>query len=210
MPRRLLLSLLLVAACSTQDAPQPAGDVPPDSSKRAGGERVESANANDLQAMGEPRLSGYTPTHADEAYRITVVPSFTPAYAVRMERYGERVRVVTTVLNGAGGYEPGVPVRRDSAIISRDSVDAFAARVDGAGFWRWPQRGKIMGVDGDEWVLEGFRGGSYHLVLRWTPDSTGEHPAFLALARALLRMGGLDPPPSTNPQTESPRTDSTG
>lgn len=160
-----------------------------------GAEFAATWYSGQLRAMGEPRLAEYGRGHADEAWRITIIPSFRASYAVRMERRGRQVRVVTTVLSGAGGYEPGEPVRRDSASVPVDAAAALSARADSAGFWRMPtaEPSGRKGADGDRWILEGYRAGEYHVVDRWNPDFTGSDPAFLELARALLRVGGVAP-----------------
>lgn len=148
-----------------------------------------------LRAMGEPRLAEAAAS-ADEVFRLTVLPSFSPAFAVRLHRRGPSAVVVTTVLSGAGGYEPGEAARHDSVEVTVDDAAAYFQRANAAEFWSMPVQGRDLGLDGSEWILEGVRDGRYHVVDRWTPYATGRHPEFLELANELLRLGGLGPTPS--------------
>lgn len=143
-----------------------------------------------LRAMGEPRLVELAAGADQEVLRLTVLPSFSPAFAVRLHRRGPGAVMVATVLSGAGGYEPGEVARRDSVAVDDARATAFFRRADSVGFWRMPTRASDLGFDGSQWILEGVRGGRHHVVDRWTPESTGNHPVFLNLAQELLRLGG--------------------
>jgi len=73
-----------------------------------------------LLAMREPPLL----TPADLAgrlqrFRLLVLPTFRPAYAVRVDqRTSDRALIRFVQLNGAGGYEPGSIVRDKSRTLS--------------------------------------------------------------------------------------------
>ncbi|HEU4881810.1 MAG TPA: hypothetical protein VFT45_06185 [Longimicrobium sp.] len=171
----------------------PGGMLSPDDT--AGAAFSDLWYSRNLRAMGEPRLAEAAAASADEVFRLTVLPSFTPAFAVRLHRRGPGAVVVTTMLSGAGGYEPGEPARHDSVEVTVDDAAAYFQRANAAGFWSMPVQGRDLGFDGSEWILEGVRDGRYHVVDRWTPNVTGRHPEFLELASELLRLGGLGPTP---------------
>lgn len=83
---------------------------------------------NQLAAMREPVLQTMEPTDSRQAYvmRIVFLPSFHPAYAVRIDARTNRPLVRTTLLTGAGGYDPGRIARSQSETIRRDLADTIA------------------------------------------------------------------------------------
>jgi len=147
-----------------------------------------------LAALGETRLPSSC-TASDEAYRFLWLRTFHHPVAIRV--YSSRVNrgVVTSEADGAGGYEPGRLVRRDSSILSDKDWDGFLQAIDETEFWSRPATDPtVIGLDGAEWVLEGCRHARYQLVQRWTPTDTGATAFMHRLGMALLRLGHLEIP----------------
>ena len=64
--------------------------------------------------------------------------------------------------------------------------------IAGIDFWRMPTlplKGP-PGLDGAQWIVEGRRGGDYHVVDRWTPREGVYRDAGLAF----LKLAGIDVP----------------
>jgi hypothetical protein len=72
--------------------------------------------------------------------------------------------------SGAGGYGPGKLMQNDVATVTREKTDRFLEVMEQESFWKLPSRDKRMGCDGAQWVVEGVKNGTYHLVDRWSPD----------------------------------------
>ena len=45
-----------------------------------------------------------------------------------------------------------------------------------------------VGLDGSQWILEGVRGGEYHVVDRWSPKDN----SYSQLCKYLLRLGKVE------------------
>ena len=67
-------------------------------------------------------------------------------------------------------YDPGDVEIRRSVELHSDKVSSFLKGLENISFWELPGPDpKMGGFDGAQWVLEGLRDGSYHVVDRWTP-----------------------------------------
>ena len=63
--------------------------------------------------------------------------------------------------------------------------------VSKSGFWKAPNPvNDQKGTDGSQWIIEGVRGGKYHVVDRWSPTSGAarELGNFLAFDLAKLSI----------------------
>jgi hypothetical protein len=71
-------------------------------------------------------------------------------------------------------------------------VDHFRQLLDMAEFWTAPteEENGTVGCDGAQWIMEGAKGGQYHVVDRWSPDEGPYRKAALFLA---INLGGLNP-----------------
>lgn len=132
---------------------------------------------NQLAAMREPVLRTVEPTDSRNAYvmRILFLPSFHPAYAVRIDTRGRRPVVRMTTLTGAGGYGPGRIAATHTETIRRDLADTVAAlnravEIDAvtARFNRDSVDGEdiVVCADGLNVVVELVDEGGYHVFER--------------------------------------------
>jgi hypothetical protein len=139
-----------------------------------------------LAAMGEPALWLWRDRDMT-AYRLLWLPSFDHPVCVRIDRTGDGARLQARVLDGKGGYEPGqVAVEKRLALDSAQWSN-LVRHLEAASFWDIPTKLKgDGGCDGDQLIIEGIKGGKYHVVDRWEPD-----PAYAALCRTMLDLSGL-------------------
>ena len=142
-----------------------------------------------LKQMNERSLLNVSDENK-EVYRFLWLRTFDHPVSVRLERDGYSFKLTSVELDGAGGYEPGKLFRTDNVQISRDQWCAFMALLENSLFWSQETNSRDdSGNDGSQWVLEGVRGGRYHIVDRWTPMSGGFREACLFL----LKLSGREP-----------------
>jgi hypothetical protein len=121
-----------------------------------------------LTAMGEPSLSRNA--FADEiSYRFLWLRTFHPPIAIRISLSGDRAQLTAVQLSGAGGYEPGTVVRRQSLTLTSQEWSRFNDALNSARFWTAPTTVEHSGLDSAEWVIEGRRQNTYHVIDRWSP-----------------------------------------
>ena len=141
-----------------------------------------------LVAMGEPSLWMLSRS-LDNAtiYRLLWLPTFHHPVCVRIERTPGGARLHATVLDGQGGYDPGLVAIERNILLAEEEWDDLNQHLERAGFWAMPaSREDDGGCDGEQLIVEGLKGGSYHLVDRWMPE-----PAYEKLCRYMLDLTGL-------------------
>lgn len=150
---------------------------------------IEAWYSKHLAAMGEPSLPDLAQRDREATiYRLLWLPSFHHPVCVRIERDGDRARLQARVLDGMGGYEPGtVAIDRHLSLGARQ-WERFNRLLDEAAFWELPTRLEDdSGSDGDQLVVEGVRGGRYHVVDRSDPD-----PVYKALCGYMLELTKIE------------------
>jgi hypothetical protein len=61
--------------------------------------------------------------------------------------------------------------------------------VDEVGFWKAPNPvDDHPGMDGAQWIIEGVKGGKYHVVDRWMPKSGVTYNLGMLLAFGLSKL----------------------
>jgi hypothetical protein len=146
-----------------------------------------------LRALGERPFCDSADVPA-EVYRLTWLPSFDPTVVVRIERTLNKYVLTARTESGAGGYEPGHLARDTSYTMGEAERLEFVSLLTAAGFWALPTEPPpdgMVGVDGAQWVLEGFARGRYHVVDRWSPRTTGPDGRYRQLAEWMLQCSGL-------------------
>lgn len=143
-----------------------------------------------LIAMDEPSLWEASMAEEAEIYRFLWLPTFDHPVVVRVVLSGDRgSEIVVKLLSGQGGYEPGHLIRADGHPLSPKEQAGVAELIETSGFWSLPVQAEagLIGVDGEQWIVEGVRPDDYHVADRWSPENgpvrqIGEH---------LLRLAGL-------------------
>jgi hypothetical protein len=142
-----------------------------------------------LQAMAEPSLWALSrKDRVPSVYRLLWLPSFHHTVCVRMERSPEGAKLHAKVLDGMGGYEPGLVAIDRNLELTDEEWNGLEQGMEQAQFWAMPTRyPDDGGCDGDELIVEGIRGGTYHVVDRWMPEA-----AYKELCRHMLDLADLD------------------
>ena len=126
--------------------------------------------------------------HAVETYRFLWLRSFHHPVAVRVWRTEIDQFITVKEMSGAGGYEPGRFIVNQTRKLAAGEWDTFIRRLDDSCYWNLPTDDpKERGFDGAQWILEGVKGGRYHIVDRWTPQSGSFREACLYS----LKLSGL-------------------
>ena len=168
----ILIALVLLLTCvgliTLAGEPRhfPVGALDPASTKS---DNARNAwYSHQLRAMDEPVLDA---TQKGSAYRFTWLRSFSHPIAVRITANAGRFRLVAVELDASGGYAREKPVRRQEIELSATQFRDLEALISNSGFWNLPPHVETNGLDGSEWIIEGVRGGTYHVVNRWSPDT---------------------------------------
>ncbi len=123
-----------------------------------------------LLAMKEPPLwkqaghGGQT-----ETYRLLWLPTWGNPIAVRIENVGQMVALNEVRLDGEGGYEIGDISMIKQMVLSQSQWHGLTGRLEAMDYWDMPTCIDDLGADGEHCVLEGVKGGLYHVVDRRSP-----------------------------------------
>jgi hypothetical protein len=143
-----------------------------------------------LKAMREPslwELSQKDPSA--EVYRFLWLRSFHRPIAIRVVvRKNGSGWINSRMMTGKGGYEPGRITRYGVSWLRKARTQELLTAIENAGFWNMPEAGAPFGLDGAQWILEGVRGGKYHIVDRWSPEAGDPVRAVGVLALKLARF----------------------
>src|ERR1051326_90411 len=123
----------------------------------------------------------------EKIFRFTYLGAFT----------GPKSVVLTILPDGSGQIRITLPQEshdhgndEQPLTVSAKGVSDFLGKLDKARFWEIPTESQNRGLDGAEWIMEGVRGGTYHIAVRWCPDSYKHSPedgAFAGAAQVLFQ-----------------------
>jgi hypothetical protein len=133
-----------------------------------------------LIAMREPSLWEASKTQTPQSYRLLWLRSFHNPVCARLDVKQDGTAVITTrIASGQGGYEPGRLTTNRTERIGRERTSWVLDRIAELNFWTLPTNPPpnpdVVGVDGAQWIFEGVKDGTYHMVDRWSPDKGEVH-----------------------------------
>ena len=133
-----------------------------------------------LNAMREPSLWEASKTQATQSYRFLWLRSFHHPVSVRLDVGQDGIGILTTkIASGQGGYEPGRVTTNRIQRLGRERTNWLIDRIGELNFWKLPTNPppdpNEVGVDGAQWIFEGVKDGTYHIVDRWSPDKGEVH-----------------------------------
>jgi hypothetical protein len=146
--------------------------------------------SSQLRALQEPSLSPLTKTPSSESYRFLWLRTFNHPVTIRLDPKPDGTGVLTTkVANGSGGFRPGVLIENTSKVLTKEQTQEFLSRVNKLNFWTAPNPvDDQKGTDGSQWIIEGVKGGQYHVVDRWLPRDGIARELGMMLVFDLARM----------------------
>lgn len=200
--------------CPTGSLPLHAADTPyakpgPDVTKRFFPDRHVTPFearwfAGKLIDFREPPLAEHTTAQGVTVYRVLYLPSLvlTGDWVVRVEHDADGTKATSKrSVECEDRKGEGLALGVQTLHMSNKRWTDLAACMDQA-FWSAPYDDSVLGFDGMTVVLEGFRGGRYHIVKRWELGQEGFTPARNKLTRcvglieAAANLGTLVGPPS--------------
>ena len=128
-----------------------------------------------LTAMREPSLWEASKTQKTQTYRFLWLRSFDHPVSIRLDVKADGTALLTTkVSRGQGGYEPGRLITNRTQRLDRERTSWVLGRIEELKFWTLPTNPPpdpdVVGVDGAQWIFEGVKDGTYHVVDRWSPE----------------------------------------
>jgi hypothetical protein len=153
------------------------------------GDQLVDWYSKHLRAMREPSLLS-RPDDGVEIYRLTWLRTFQNPmiFRLQVDRFGG-AQMIVKESDGSGGYETGVIVRDTSVNLESAVVTSLKNDLNRVAFWSMPAALGELQLDGSRWVLEGSRGGFFHVVARSSPLDS----AFKNWCVSLMKLSGVNP-----------------
>jgi hypothetical protein len=145
-----------------------------------------------------------------QVYRFLWLPSFHRPISVRLTINADGSgSIVTRSVDSHAGLltkptsDTGKLIHDATSVIDEEQVKEVLAQLQRLMFWSMPTEEeqalpqsdsagrpvlRVVGTDGARWILEGVRGGEYHVADRWSPhDNT-----YSQLCKYLFRLGKVE------------------
>jgi hypothetical protein len=124
-----------------------------------------------LSALSEPSLWESSKTRKTQSYRFLWLRTFHHPISIRIDVNSDGTALLTTKMtSGAGGYKPGKLIQNETRTFTSEQTNWFLGKIEAHSFWKLPSTQEDRGVDGAQWIIEGVRNGTYHIVDRWSPE----------------------------------------
>lgn len=147
---------------------------------------IETWYSKHLRVMGETPLPSMAKAGTNHIYRFTCLRTFDEPFCIRLvvqpDGSGKLIRKMTS---GRGGYDAGALKETRETRLEKPQVDEFVKLLERERYWRLKTAERSDGLDGSQWIVEAVHAGRYHVVDRWTPDSS---TAVGKIGRALLKL----------------------
>lgn len=121
-----------------------------------------------LYSLEEPIL--YNEKKDIEIYRYTNLGTWERPFSFRIVKTDSIITITKKVTDGHGGYDAGKLILNQTKKISIVKSNNFLQNIDTFNFWLEPTNVEYLGIDGAQWILEGYKNGEYHFIHRWSPD----------------------------------------
>ena len=142
-----------------------------------------------LSALGEPSIYQLSKNKDMKVFRFTLLPSFDHPIAVRIVINQDGTGILyAKMTDGKGGYDPGKISNTVEKKINKDIVKEFLNVIESENFWQLPTNKEVLGLDGEQWIVEGLSNGHYHLADRWSP----EKGSVRRIGSYFLKLSGFD------------------
>lgn len=134
-----------------------------------------------LYSLREPILKDFNSKNKDiEIYRFTNLGTWSNPYTYRIEKDGSNISITKRRSNGQGGYHAGILVEDETKVVSELEWNELLEKLKIIDFWNLSTHEESGGLDGEEWILEGYKDQQYHFVTRWTPNYNGVNDYVIA------------------------------
>ena len=151
---------------------------------------LRSSYDEELAAFAEPGLGAFADSVDTEVVWFIWMRTFHHPVVVRAIRRDTSYALIGVELDGAGGYEFGKLLRRDSTRISAATWRSLTAPLRDPRLWT-PPPSDMVGLDGATWTIAGSSGGRLYITRAWSPKARGRSAAVRAFGLAMLRAAKL-------------------
>jgi hypothetical protein len=142
-----------------------------------------------LAAMIEPSLS-CGPSMDREVYRLLFLPAFGHLVAIRIIDSTSGIVLESTESSSMGYYYPGMTFEHKRIQLNERDWNELKSAIAASAFWTATTNAEaLIGIDGDEWIIEGRQGRKYHAVGRFHPKGN----SFRDLGQIFLKLAGITP-----------------
>jgi hypothetical protein len=165
---------------------------------------VEAQLGKFLVRVKEPRLPDLTKDVNAEVYRMMIFPTWGNAILVRVQRRGIIYSLSARRTDGQAGFEQGKLVEAKDVELSEEDSRVLEQKIQNLQFFDMAVDDGVLGMDGDEWILEGVSQGKYHVARRWCASSYKSRKrgltAFISLCKFLVDKSELSQRPKNKGQ----------
>jgi hypothetical protein len=142
-----------------------------------------------LVALREPSLWESSKTQQTQSYRFLWLRTFHHPVAIRIDVSPNGTsRLTTKITSGAGGYAPGKLIKNVAVTLNKEQTDWFLEKIVEHKLWQLPPMQETGGEDGAQWIVEGIKDGSYHIVDRWSPQDGDVRAIGLIMINDLAKL----------------------
>ena len=182
----LCVALLLGASAAAQVAYFPPGSL---SNDAHGDDFLSDWYSGQLRALKEPSLLELSKKAEAQSYRFLWLRTFHRPVAIRVDVNDDGTALLTTKMtDGQGGNDPGKLIQNETAALNKAQTHFFLKQIKEYDFWTLPSAEERAGADGAEWIVEGVKDGSYHIVSRWSPKDGEIRTIGLFMLHDLAKM----------------------
>jgi hypothetical protein len=179
----LLATVCVAVVASTQVKYFPDGVLDPDPERAAQRAKWYS---EELTRFKEPSLLESEVAASVESYRFLWLRSSRADMCIRLDVNSDGTARVTTKI----AKEKAGPGKKSNRVtyVTKEQTDSFLGILDQTGFWRISTFDSYRGLDGSDWIIEGTKRGTYHVVDRWTPKDESVRAIGFAMLNDLANL----------------------
>jgi hypothetical protein len=145
--------------------------------------------SEELKLLGEPSLWEPTPGQNTESYRFLWLRSFQPDLSVRLDVTGDGTSSLTTKIARSKHSRNSGKLKTSHVLqVTKEQTTLFLATIEEHRFCNLPSAHSYRGLDGADWIIEGNRGGTYHVIDRWMPKDGDVRAIGFAMVNDLANL----------------------
>jgi hypothetical protein len=143
---------------------------------------------SDLKALKEPSLWESSKQQKTQSYRFVWLRSFHHPISIRINLNADGTSLLIRKMTGGTTGHAGGLITHRTFTLDHAQTSRFLEQVARSKFWTLPPVLEDRGVDGAQWIVEGVRDGTYHIVDRWSPTDDGIRSLGLYMVRDLAKV----------------------
>jgi|SRR5208283_604999 len=148
----------------------------------------EKRYSTSVQQFKEIRLSEIATDSQAEVYRMMIFPVWGDPISIRVQKHNGIYALSARRLDAHGGFKVGKLVEQKDCDLTPTDSKVLDDLIEKANLFGMPSDDGVMGLDGDEWVMEGVSQGKYHFVERWCATDYGPEKRGLLNFDALCKF----------------------